>query len=116
MGFEEHEGDGCRHTQSSPAQWQEDFPRQAGWCLCQEPTVFESQRKAQVARGESIWGKFSNEGDWTFARWILKSGTSQAYTNELLDIETVSKPVVNPVKDLQLKHVADSNEWLCFIP
>ena len=116
MGLEEHEGDGCCHTPSSPARWREDFPHQAGRHLHQEPTVFESQHKAQVARGESIWGKFSNERDWTFAQWILKSGTSQAYTNELLDIVTVSKPVVDPVKDLQLKHVADLNEWLCFIP
>ena len=53
--------------------------------------MFESLRNAQVARGESVWGSFSDEKDWELGWWILKSGTTQASTNELLQLKKVSK-------------------------
>jgi hypothetical protein len=34
---------------------------------------------------------FSDEGDWDFARWILKSGTTHASTDELLELKKVSQ-------------------------
>ena len=53
--------------------------------------MFEALRNAQVARGESVWWPFSDEKDWELGRWILKSGTTQASTNELLQLKKVSK-------------------------
>jgi hypothetical protein len=52
--------------------------------------MFESLRAAQVARGESIWGLFSDEGDWEMAQWIIRSGTSHTSTNDLLGLKKVS--------------------------
>lgn len=86
--------DDSESTPSSNARWLERFPHQAGRGLRRELTMFESLRNAQVARGESIWGKFSDEGDWEVARWILKSGTTQASTNEFLELKKVSKKIV----------------------
>jgi hypothetical protein len=63
--------------------------------------MFDCLRKAQVARGESIWGAFLDEGDWEFARWILESGTTHASINELLDLKKVSKCVIDGVEDLR---------------
>jgi hypothetical protein len=52
--------DDSESTPSSKARWQEYFPHQAGQGLRREPTMFESLRITQVARGESIWGMFSD--------------------------------------------------------
>ena len=52
--------------------------------------MFKTLHNAQVTRGESIWGKFSDEGDWNVAQWILDSGTTHAATNKLLKLEKVS--------------------------
>jgi hypothetical protein len=49
---------------------------------------------AQVARGESIWGAFLDEGDWDFAWWILKSGITHASTDKLLGLKKVSKMLI----------------------
>jgi hypothetical protein len=95
---ESEDEDECRRDEnnseslpSSNARWREDFPHQAGQRLRRELTVFESLRKAQVARGESIWGMFTDKGDWEFAQWILNTGTTHASTNKLLDLEKVSQ-------------------------
>jgi hypothetical protein len=56
--------------------------------------MFEYLHRAQVARGESIWGMFVDEADWDFARWILKSGITHASTDKLLELKKVSKCVV----------------------
>ena len=56
--------------------------------------MFELLHNAQVTRQESIWGPFSDEGDWDFARWILTSGTTHASTNKLLELKKVSKMTV----------------------
>lgn len=53
--------------------------------------MFESLRNVQVTRGDSIWGMFLDEGDWDFARWILKSGITHASTDALLELKKVSK-------------------------
>jgi hypothetical protein len=90
----------------SKARWREDFPHQAGRGLRREPTVFESLRDAQVARGESIWGMFLDEGDWEIAQWILKSGTTHASTNELLELKKVSKRFINEYRTYH--SIADS--------
>ena len=52
--------------------------------------MFKTLHNAQVIRGESIWGKFSDEGDWNVAQWILDSGTTHAAINKLLKLEKVS--------------------------
>jgi hypothetical protein len=86
-----HDEDNSESTPSSKARWREHFPRQAGRALRRELTIFELLHNAQVARGDSIWGEFLDEGDWEFAQWILKSGTTHSSTNELLDLKKVSK-------------------------
>jgi len=92
---EEHEEnqdeDHSKETPSATPRWRDNFPRPAGQVIRRESTAFESLRKAQVDRGNSIWGTFSNEGDWEFALWILKSGTTHAATDELLELKTVSQ-------------------------
>jgi hypothetical protein len=76
------------------ARWHEAFPHQAGRGLRRELTTFESLRNAQVTRGESIWGSFSDEGDWEVAQWILDNGTTRASTNKLLGLKKVSKKLI----------------------
>jgi len=85
--------DDSESTPSFNARWCEAFP-QAGQGLCREVTMFESLRNTQIARGESIWGMFSDEGDWDFARFIVKSGMTHASTDELLELKKVSKKIV----------------------
>jgi hypothetical protein len=80
-----------RTSSASKPRWRDDFPHPAGQGIRREPTAFESLRDAQIARGESIWGVFLNEGDWALARWILKSGTTHTSTDELLELKTVSQ-------------------------
>jgi len=96
--LEEHREEGHRNENESEnipkGRWREYFPRQAGRGLRREPTMFESLRIAQVNRGDSIWGMFSDEGDWEFAQWILKSGATHASTDELLELGKVSKAFV----------------------
>src|SRR5260370_26024501 len=53
--------------------------------------MVEALRNTQVARGESVWWPCSDEKDWELGWWILKSGTTQASTNELLQLKKVSK-------------------------
>lgn len=65
------------------ARWREYFSHQAGRGLHREPSVFEKIRSSQVAKGESIWGRFSDEGDWEVAQWIVESGTTLASANKL---------------------------------
>jgi hypothetical protein len=116
LGLEEHEGDedNSESTPPSKARWREYFPRQAGQGLRRGPTTFESLHNAQVARGESIWGKFSDEGDWEFAQWIVESGTTHTSTNELLELKKVSKRFI--VKCMTYQSVADSACQLHLIP
>jgi hypothetical protein len=76
--------------------------------------MFEALSNAQVARGESIWGRFSDEEDWEFARWILKSGTTHTSTNKLLELKKVSKRFV--VKCSTYQSVADSTCQVHLIP
>src|SRR5258708_18576574 len=59
----------------------------------ENPPCGKSLHNNQVYRGESIWGRFTDEGDWDFAWWILKSGTTHSNTNELLELTKVSKPL-----------------------
>ena len=66
-----HDEDEDHRTPPSSARWRENFPYPAGRGLRRELTMFETLHNAQVTRGESIWGKFSDEGDWNVARWIL---------------------------------------------
>lgn len=84
----------CEDHSESPlshkARWLEYFPHPAGQGIRRAATAFESLRNTQITRGESIWGKFADEGDWDFARWILKSGTTHASTNKLLELKKVS--------------------------
>jgi hypothetical protein len=94
--LEEHAGENQDedHDDGNPSskpRWRDYFPHPAGQGTRKEPTAFESLRNAQVARGESIWGMFTDEGDWDFARWILKSGTTHASTDELLELKKVSQ-------------------------
>jgi Plavaka transposase len=90
-GEYDRESDDGESTPSSDARWREDFPHRAGQALRRNPTMFEALRNAQVARGESIWGMFADEGDWEFAKWILKSGTTHSSTNKLLELKKVSQ-------------------------
>ena len=76
--------------------------------------MFESLCNAQVARGESIWGSFSDEGDWDFARCIVESGITHASINELLELKKVSKRFV--AKYTTYQSVADLKGQLLFIP
>jgi hypothetical protein len=76
--------------------------------------MFESLCNAQVARGESIWGQFADEGDWEFAQWILKSGTTHTSTDELLDLKKVSKKIIFEYRTHQI--VADSTQRMYLIP
>jgi hypothetical protein len=88
-----HDEDDSESTPSFNARWCKAYP-QAGRGLRRELTMFESLRNAQVAKGESIWGMFSDESDWDFGKWIIKSETTQGSTNELLEMKKVSKKVV----------------------
>ena len=103
---EGYDKDNHENTPSFKARWREYFPCRAGQALRRQPTTFELLRNAQVARGESIWGMFSDEGDWKFARWILESGTTQASTDELLKLKKVSERFV--VEYTTYQSVADS--------
>jgi hypothetical protein len=76
--------------------------------------MFESLHNTQVARGESIWGQFADEGDWEFAQWILKSGTTHTSTDELLDLKKVSKKIIFEYRTHQI--VADSTRRMYLIP
>ena len=103
------------NSESRPkARWWEYFPHQAGRGLRREPTMFESLRNAQVERGEPIWGTFSDEGDWEFARWILNSGTTHASTDELLELKKVSKTPVVEYRAYQ--SVTDSRSYPHLVP
>lgn len=82
------EGD-SENTPPSKTQWREDFPYEAGQRIRREPTMFEVLHNARVAKGESIWGAFSDKDDWALAQWILKSGTSHALVDELLKLKKV---------------------------
>jgi hypothetical protein len=99
---------------SPKARWREYFPRCAGQALRREPTMFESMRNTQVAQNQSIWGRFSDEGDWEIARWIVESGTTHTSTNDLLELKTVSKQII--VKCTTYQSVADSTCRVHFIP
>ena len=94
MVFEEYDMEAPPDDENGPlssARWREDFSPQSGVGLRREATMFEHMRNAQVAGGESIWGLFSDEGDWSFAQWILKSRTTATSTNELLNLKKVSR-------------------------
>jgi hypothetical protein len=99
----------CQHdedySESTPPEtrWREDFPHQAGHGLRREPTMFEALHSSQVANKESVWGAFSDEGDWEVARWLLNSGTTQAFTNKFLELKKVSEKICCRVHAL-LKH------------
>jgi hypothetical protein len=95
-------------SQSSNARWREDFPQHAGQGIRRELTMFESLSIAQATGGESIWGAFSDEGDWDFARWILKSGTTHASTNELLELKKVSQKNHRRALDLFKRHRSET--------
>jgi hypothetical protein len=64
--------------------------------------MFELLHIAQVTNRESIWGPFTDVGDWNFAWWILWSGTTHTSMDKLLDLEKVSQSCCQ-VHDL-LKH------------
>jgi hypothetical protein len=99
---------------SSKHRWRDHFPHLAGQGIRREPTAFELLRNAQVARGETIWGMFLDEGDWDFAWWILKSGTTHASTDELLELKKVSRRFV--IKYMTYQSIADSRRQLRLIP
>ena len=73
------------------AQWREYYSSQARWGLCQEPTMFETLHSSQVAKGESIWGRFLDKGDWEVAQWIVELGMTHTLTNKFLELKKVSK-------------------------
>ena len=88
---ETHHDEDCHEGIPSKARWRECFPHPAGVRIRQKATAFELLRNAQVARGQSIWGTFFDEGDWEFARWVLQSGTTHASTDKLLELKKVSQ-------------------------
>jgi hypothetical protein len=75
------------NTSSSKPRWRDSFPHPAGKAIRKEPTAFRSLHDAQVAGGRSIWGAFSDEGDWDFAQWILRSGITHASIDDLLELK-----------------------------
>lgn len=90
-GESQAEDDGVTPSKGPKPRWRDHFPHPAGRRLRREPTAFESLLDAQVAQGGSIWGKFSDEDDWNFARWILRSGTTHTSTDDLLELKKVSR-------------------------
>ena len=76
--------------------------------------MFQSMRNAQVAQEESIWGRFSDKGDWEIARWIVELGMTHTSTNNLLELKKVSKRFV--LKCTTYQSVTDSTCRVHFIP
>jgi len=101
--------DNSENTPPPEARWRQYFPRQAGQGIRRAPTMFESLRNAQVARGASIWGAFTDEGDWNFARWILKSGTTHSSANELLGLKKVSKDLLSSARLTKASQIRDGS-------
>ncbi|KAJ7587465.1 hypothetical protein C8J56DRAFT_1004549 [Mycena floridula] len=53
------------------------------------PTPFESIRAKQVAMDQEPWAPFDSQDDWQLARFIMKSGLSQAKIDEFLKLELI---------------------------
>ncbi|KIL58543.1 hypothetical protein M378DRAFT_86367 [Amanita muscaria Koide BX008] len=90
----------------------------AGQRLRQEPTLFERIQNDQHEAGWSKWGPFVKESDWTLARWVVYSGTTQKDADKLLELEVVSyytKPSFHNMRSLlkNIDRLPQGPEWSC---
>lgn len=51
---------------------------------------WEQQKARDLKDGVPPWREFGTKDDWTFARFLMKSGMSQEKIDELLHLEVVS--------------------------
>lgn len=53
-------------------------------------TPWEQQKARDTKDGVPPWREFETEEDWSFARFLMKSGMSQEKIDKLLHLEVVS--------------------------
>ncbi|KAJ7576496.1 hypothetical protein C8J56DRAFT_1007498 [Mycena floridula] len=71
-----------------------DYPTPAGtpiYNASKLPTQFEQIRNEQIAKGLDPWAPFDSQDDWELARFIMKSGLSQAKIDEFLKLKLISE-------------------------
>ncbi|KZV76152.1 hypothetical protein PENSPDRAFT_598761 [Peniophora sp. CONT] len=66
------------------------FPRPAGTPLNRHYTSFSIRLAKQVKGGQPIWEPFASHEEWSFARWLIRSGLSQGQINEHLKSAAVT--------------------------
>ena len=66
------------------------FPKPTGTPLNRHYTSFSIRLAKQVKDGLPIWAPFSSHEEWSFARWLVRSGLSQGRIDEHLKSAVVS--------------------------
>lgn len=59
-------------------------------------TTWEKWRAREEKEGTLPWGEFRSPEDWSFARFLMKSGLSQEKIDELLHLEVVRSYIYVP--------------------
>ncbi|KIO19455.1 hypothetical protein M407DRAFT_11379 [Tulasnella calospora MUT 4182] len=62
-------------------------------------TTWERWRAKEEKQGTPPWGEFQSLEDWTFARFLMKSGLSQEKIDELLHLEVISNRTRPPFRN-----------------